>query len=72
MSGISLVTKGFIHPISVSASGGGGSPPVYKDENRPKPHIEVTKFNLDSENKEPLTEESFKVKSLKIIVDQKE
>ena len=75
MAGIALVTKGMIAPIregTGGSGGGGGSPPVFKDENLPKPYIEVTDFSIEGKNKEPLTEEVFKVKTVKIIVDQKD
>jgi len=76
MSGISLVTKGFIHPVrsvvSGSGSGGGGAGLVRKDEELPKPYIKVIKFNMKSEDKKALTEDVFKVKSLKLLVDQKD
>jgi len=75
MSGISLVTKGFIHPVRsvVNGSGnGGGAGLVRKDEELPKPYIKVIKFNMKSEDKKALTEDVFKVKSLKLLVDQKD
>ena len=75
MPGIALVTKGMIAPVRVSVgtgAGGGGAGLVKRDEELPKPHIVVTDFSIENKNKEPITEETFKVKSLKIIVDQKD
>ena len=73
MPGISLVTKGFIAPIRLSGgSGSGGAGLGRRDEELPKPHIVVTDVTIKAEHKEPITEETFKVKSLKIIVDQKD
>ena len=73
MPGISLVTKGFIHPVQAATGGGsGGAGWGPRDEELPKPLIQVTDVTIEGENKEPITEETFKVKSLKIIVDQKD
>jgi len=72
MSGISLVTKGFIHPDQPFGSGSGGAGLVKRDEELSKPFIKVTDVTIEGENKEPITEETFKVKSLKIIAEQKD
>jgi len=74
MNGLSMVTKGFITPVQVSTvgSGSGGAGLVRRDEELPKPHILVTDVTIKAETKTPITEETFKVKSLKIIVDQKD
>lgn len=69
MAGLSLVTKGFISPISVitGTGGGGGSPPVFREEHLPKPLVTVTRFDITGTAKEPVTEESFKVKTIKVV-----
>jgi len=74
MPGISLVTKGFIHPVHATTVGGGSGGAGWgpRNEELPKPLIKVTDVTIEGENKEPITEETFKVKSLKIIVDQKD
>lgn len=74
MAGLSLVTKGFIAPSSVKieSSVGGGSPPVYRDENPPKPVVKVGKVSIEGDKKESFTEDTIKVKTVKIIVDQKD
>ncbi len=74
MHGLSMVTKGFITPFAdvPLGSGSGGAGLVRRDEELPKPHIIVSDVIIKGENKEPITEETFKVKSLKIIVDQKD
>ena len=71
MAGIALVTKGMIAPIR-EGSGSGGAGLVRRDEELPKPHILVTDVTIKAEGKTPITEDTFKVKSLKIIVDQKD
>jgi hypothetical protein len=75
MSGLSLVTKGFIAPCSSSVKSGGvggGSPPVYRDENLPKPLIKVQGVSIKGNKKEAFNEDTFRVKSVKIIVDEKD
>jgi len=75
MAGIALVTKGMIAPVRtgdiIMGSGSGGAGLVRQDE-LTKPNIIVSDVTIKGKNKEPITEESFKVKSLKIIVDQKD
>jgi len=74
MNGLSMVTKGFITPVQVSTvgSGSGGAGLIRRDEELPKPQILVTDVTIKAETKPTITEETFKVKSLKIIVDQKD
>lgn len=74
MPGISLVTKGFIHPVlpATVGGGGGGAGLVRRDEEIPKPFIRVTDVTIEGENRTPVNEDTFKVKSLKILVDQKD
>jgi hypothetical protein len=73
MAGLSLVTKGMIAPIRESGgSGSGGAGFVRPQEELPKPFIKVTDVTINGENKPTITEDTFKVKSLKIIVDQKD
>lgn len=72
MSGISLVTRGFISPVQSSGSGSGGAGWSRREEETPKPMIQVSNVTIEGEDKTPITEEVFKVKSLKIIVDQKD
>ncbi len=79
MSGISLVTKGFIAPITetvippvVTTTVGGGSPPVHAQEHLPKPFIKIEKVNIDGSNNISINEDTFRVKNVKIIVDEKD
>jgi hypothetical protein len=73
MAGISLVTKGFISPVgSGSGSGSGGAGFVRPQEELPKPFIKVTDVTIKANDRPSITEDTFKVKSLKIIVDQKD
>lgn len=73
MAGLSLVTKGFIQTVQViSGGGGGGAGLVPRSEAEPKPKIQVSEVTIKGENKVIITEDSFKVKSLKIVVDQKD
>jgi hypothetical protein len=77
MNGLSLVTKGFITPVKPIEANpvlnvGGGSPPVFRDENLPKPLIKVQGIKIDKGKKEPFTEDTIRVKTVKIIVDEKD
>jgi len=72
MAGISLVTKGFIAPVSSGGSGSGGAGWSRREEEIKKPTILVNDVTIKGSKNEPITEDTFKVKSLKIIVDQKE
>jgi len=73
MSGISLVTKGFIHPTQVGGgNGSGGAGWARREDEVPKPLIRVLDVNIEGISKEPLTEHNIKVKTVKIIVDQKD
>lgn len=76
MAGLSLVTKGFISPSSVTVESGitvgGGSPPVYRDDNLPKPFVKVQGVSITGNKKEAFNEETIKVKTVKIIVDEKD
>lgn len=78
MAGLSLVTKGFIAPSNIIidtesvSTVGGGSPPVFRDENPPKPVIKVQGVKIKGDKKESFTEETFRVKTVKIIVDEKD
>jgi hypothetical protein len=72
MSGLTLVTRGFIspdHPIGDNSGGAGWS---RRDETQSKPVIQVSDVTIKGENKKPITKDMFKVKSLKIIVEQKD
>jgi len=72
MPGISLVTKGMLAPptdVSIIAqSGSGGAGLVRKDEELPKPLIKVHKVDI-SEGSTPLSNESIKVKSVKLLIE---
>jgi hypothetical protein len=81
MNGLSLVTKGYITPsnyISIipdpnpTSTVGGGSPPVFRDENLPKPFIKVEGVSITGNKKESFTEETIKVKTVKIIDAEKD
>jgi len=76
MSGISLVTKGFIHPQRKSIIGGdnsGGAGLVRREEVEiKKPSILVKDVLIENIEKEALTSDNIKIKSLKIVVEQKE
>lgn len=72
MSGLTLVTRGFISPVSLSSGGGGGAVPMYRDDNLPKPFIKVIDFSMSGTNKNPISEQSIKVKSVKIIQEDKD
>jgi len=72
MSGLSLVTKGFITPTVNFSFSGGDSPIMRKDEHLPKPHIKVINFEIQGSIHESLTNENFTVKTVKIIVDEKD
>ena len=71
MSGLSLVTKGFLAPppeASIVYGGGGGAGLVKRDEIEQKPKIVVRNFKI-GKGKEPLTKESVKVTSVKLVID---
>jgi hypothetical protein len=72
MAGISLVTKGMIAPIREGGGSGSGGAGLIREQDISMPDIKVTDVTIEGENKEPITEETFKVKSLKIIVEQKD
>jgi len=76
MVGIALVTKGMIAPVRtgdiIMGSGSGGAGLGRQNEELIKPKIIVNDVIIEGNNKKPITEETFKVKSLKIIVDQKD
>ena len=74
MNGLSMVTKGYITPVQVStiSGGGGGAGLIHREEELPKPHIIVTDVSIENKNKELITDETIKVKSVKIIVEQKD
>ena len=74
MPGISLVTKGMLAPVRLGSieSGGGGAGIVHKVEELQKPSILVKDVVIENVEKNMLTSESIKIKSLKIIVEQKD
>ena len=74
MNSISIATKGIITPVfQGGGNGSGGAGIVHKVEELLKPNILVTDVSMEKGSiKTPITEETFKVKSLKIIVDQKD
>ncbi len=73
MPGLSLVTKGMLAPVRRQISGGGGGAGmVRRDEELPKPHIQVKNVHIENIEKESLTNDNIKVKALKIIVEQKD
>lgn len=72
MSGLSLVTKGFLAPApeaQVVYGGGGGAGLVKRDDVEQKPKIIVQNVKI-AKGKEPLTKESVKVTSVKVIIDE--
>jgi hypothetical protein len=76
MHGLSMVTKGFITPFTdvPTGSGSGGAGLVHRQEEDFKPKIIVKDFVIENAiNKASLTEDSMKVKSVKMIInDDKE
>ena len=70
MSATSLATKGVIcrRTIGGGIVVGGGGPPMGKDEEFIKPKIKVIALNL-SGDKKGLSESTFKVTGLKLILD---
>jgi hypothetical protein len=76
MSGISLVTKGFIHPRQRTVvgidSGGGGAGLVHREEEIIKPSILVKDVIIENIERETLTADNIKIKSLKIVVENNE
>lgn len=69
MSGIQLVTKGFITQDIPPGSGSGGAGLSRLYDEPPKPNVLVTNVTIQSKDKVEITEATFKVKSLKIIKD---
>ena len=72
MPAISLVTKGFIVPTQITSGSGSGGAGFKRDEELPKPLIKVMDMTIEGNNKPQLTDETMKVKSVKIIVEQKD
>ncbi len=70
MSATSLATKGVIcrRDIYSGLIVGGGGPPMGKEDELQKPKIKVIAMNM-SEDKKELTEDTFKITGLKLIID---
>ncbi len=72
MGGLSLVTKGFLAPppgdISVTIHGGAGGAGLKKEEELPRPLIKVLDVSM-SEERGKVTDETFKVTAVKLVID---
>jgi len=70
MGALSLVTKGMLcrRDVDVIMQSGSGGAGLRKEDELPRPLIQVKDFTI-SEGKRKVTDETLKVKSVKLVID---
>ena len=64
---VGIATMGMFNPCCGTRAGGGGAPPYRRDEERIKPRVLVTKFEIETVN---VTKKMFENISVKLVNEE--